>query len=518
MSNDLQRKLEQPSRNEQPARNEQSTRHLPAPRAAMKPNEDRVKPAQSNSNILGFSAGSNTRRDRDRDSDRVDHDHKRVLPKPSPVNASGHTSSSQPAIAGTQSAASIKPKADHPKAEPPKHHPKPRPIAKPDHDQGKPVVSTGIAAGLGAGAVSGAAPGAVRPSVRPDANDRRPGDQGHDHRPGDKDNDRNKPNYAATHGHQGHAVGPIARPYRTKPVIVPHDHHDDHVHRDRVVYVDRHHHHYRGSRWIFFGSTGYCRPHYYGAPYGAGFNDSYSVTVINPQPVTVYSPEYVADQEPVSLSNPTPRPPLRAVPSADAFNELPPQEQQKLMLTALNDLEGDLKESDTGDEWIDHLQLASIGKMLTERDEPLDDGGRLQIQAIADIFEDVAQEEEFKSISQLWGFNVLNVGLHVMATDPVVCQRHRVSSGATALSQAFKTWQSSDRWQSYLRLETLMNMDDAPEDLIVRIQEVDVITTKFDRIQADAQFQMIHELPAFQATHLALRAYLNDLRSIAAEL
>ena len=242
------------------------------------------------------------------------------------------------------------------------------------------------------------------------------------------------------------------------------------------------------------------------------------MTVINPQPVTVYSPAYVAEQEPVSVSTPTPRPPQRAVPSADEFNNMPLIEQQKLMLTAINDLEGDLTQSDTGTEWIDHLQLASISKSLTERDEPLDDAGRLELQAIADIFEDVAQEEEFKSVSQLWGFNVLNVGLHVMATDPVVCQRHRVSSAATALSQAFKTWQSSDRWQTYLRLETLTNMDDAPEDLIVRIQEVDVITTKFDRIQAESQYSMIHELPAFQATHAALRAYLNDLRNIAAEL
>ncbi len=188
------------------------------------------------------------------------------------------------------------------------------------------------------------------------------------------------------------------------------------------------------------------------------------------------------------------------------------------MVTALNDLEGDLSQSDTGAEWIDHLQLASIGNILTECDEPLDDSARLRVQAVADIFEEVAQEEEFKSISQLWGFNVLNVGLHVMATDPVVCQRHRVSSAAKALSHAFETWQSSDRWRTYLRLESLVTMDDAPEDLLVRIQEVDVIVTKFDRVQAEAQYQMIHELPAYRVTHMALRAYLNDLRSIAAEL
>ena len=491
MANDSRR------RNDQPTRNDQPNRQLPAPRPVTKPNGDRVKLAQPNSAISGFSAGAagaHGRRDRDKDD-------QHNLPKPGPRNVNASPAAGpQPAIAGTQSVTSLKPKAD-----PPKHHPKPRPTVKPDrdHDHDKPVVSTGIATGLAAGVASGVG----RPNGKPAVSE---------HRPGDKDHAQ--PHHAATPGHQGHVAGPIARPYRSKPVVVHHDHHDDH-HYDRVVHVDRHHHHYRGSRWIFIGSSGYGWNNHYAAPYGGGYNDSYSLTVINPQPVTVYSPTYLVEPDGVAPApSSSPRPPQRAVPSADAFNEMPPQEQQKLMLIALNDLEGDLTQSDTGAEWVDHLQLASISKILTERDEPLDDAARLQLQAIADIFEEVAQDEEFKSVSQLWGFNVVNVSLHVMATDPVVCQRHRVSSAANALSQVFKSWQSADRWQTYLRLETLATMDDAPEDLIVRIQEVDVIATKFDRIQAEAQYQMIHELPAFRATHLALRSYLNDLRNIATEL
>ena len=465
----------------------ETSKHLPSPRPSAKPNGDRVRLPQSNSAVSGFSAGAGStigRPERDRD-------HKLNIRKPGPIDSNALPAGGpQPAIAGAQSIASLKPKA-----EPPKHHPKPRPTVKPDRDHDEPALSAGIATGLAAGAASG--------SSRPDG-----------HRPGDKDHA--KPTHTATPGHQGHVVGQIAKPYRSKPVIVHHDHHDDH--HDRVIHVDRHHHHYRGSRWIFVGSSGYCWTNNYAAPYGGGYNDSYSVAVINPQPVTVYAPTYLAEQAAVPSSASVPLPPQRTVPSADAFNEMPLPEQQKLMVTALNDLEGDLSQSDTGTEWIDHLQLASIGNILTECDEPLDDSARLRVQAVADIFEEVAQEEEFKSISQLWGFNVLNVGLHVMATDPVVCQRHRVSSAAKALSHVFETWQSSDRWRTYLRLESLVTMDDAPEDLLVRIQEVDVIVTKFDRVQAEAQYQMIHELPAYRVTHLALRAYLNDLRTIAAEL
>ena len=478
-------------------------RQLPSPRQSVKPNSDHAKPSRSSGSLSGFAAGANSSMGRpERDKDR-DRDSKLDIQKPGSIDLHAQPLvGTHPAIAGTQSAASL-----GPKVEPPKHHPKPRPTVKPerDHDHDKPIVTTGIATGLAAGAVSG---------------NGRPGGQhaGDEHRPGDKDHV--KPTHPATPGHQGHAVGPIVKPYHGKPATVHHDH--DH-HPSRVVHVDvdRHHHHHHGSRWFFIGSSGHGWNSNYAAPYYGGYNDPYSVAVINPQPVTVYSPTYLAAPQQVTTlpsAGTTPRPPQRAVPSADAFNEMPLSEQQKLMATALNDLEGDLTQSDTGSEWIDHLQLAAIGKILSECDEPLDDSARLRLQAVADIFEEVAQDEAFKSVSQLWGFNMLNIGLHVMATDPVVSQRHRVSSAANALSRAFETWQSADRWQTYLRLETLVTMDDAPDDLLVRIQEVDVIVTKFDRIQAEAQYQMIHELPAFRATHLALRAYLNDLRGIAAEL
>lgn len=187
------------------------------------------------------------------------------------------------------------------------------------------------------------------------------------------------------------------------------------------------------------------------------------------------------------------------------------------MLQALNDLEDDLAQSDTGSEWRHHLQLNAIARLLTECDEPLDDAARLRAQGIADVFEEVAKDETYKSISQLWGFSVLNIGLHVLATDPIVCQRHRVSSAANALSQAFDAWQSADRWRTYLRLESLVTMGDAPADLNERIQEIETLVAKYDRIQAEPKYEVIHKQPAFGATHTALRGYLNDLRSIAIE-
>jgi hypothetical protein len=56
-------------------------------------------------------------------------------------------------------------------------------------------------------------------------------------------------------------------------------------------------------------------------------------------------------------------------------------------------------------------------------------------------------------------------------------------------------------------------MDDAPPALHVRIQEIETLVAKYDRIQADERYKVIYDQPAFRATHAALRDYLSGLQN-----
>ncbi len=423
--------------------------------------------------------------------------------KPGPIDPGSLPSvGPQPSIASTESATSMKPTG------PPMHHVSPKPARQSHHDHAAPTQTSGFVTGL----TNGPAPASGRPSGQ------RPADNGHA-----------ASTQSATPGHQGQAAGQVGNHPQGSPGVGHHgddrgNDRDDYRGRDRDddrdyrgSYAHRQHH---GSRWVFAGSTGYGWTSNYAAPYGGGYGYSYSAVPLAPQPVTVYAPTYLNAPQSVASVPPAasvPAPPRRAIPPADVVNEMPLRELQKLMLKAVNDLEDELAQSDTGTEWIHHLQLTSIARTLAECDESLNEPARLRMQGFADVFEEVARDEAFKSVSQLWGFNVLNIGLHVMATDPVVCQRHRVSSAANALSHSFDAWQSADRWQTYLRLESLVSMDDTPPDLNVRIQEIETLVAKFDRIQAEERYKMIHEQPTFRATHIALRSYLNDLRNIITE-
>lgn len=326
--------------------------------------------------------------------------------------------------------------------------------------------------------------------------------------PSHDDHDRNKGSSAGNFAKPGVTVG------RNSGAIDRdrHDDHDDHRQGSRNVWVrgvdQLHHRHYcyqdHSTRWswLFVGSA---------------FN-SPSYTVVQPYPVTTVTPIYVDPNPNPNFQNPQqasglPRPPRPEVPTSDEFNDLPIEYQRQLLVVALNSLESDLSEDDNGDDWIRHLQLPTLAALLTEGDGLPDETTRERLQGVAGVFDEVASNPDFRPVSGLWGFRTLNIGLREFASDPIVRTRKQLSFAAKELSKVLNEMKSGDRWVDYLRLPTLVSLDDQPDDPQQRLADLEKLMSKFDRVKTDPAYEMIAQEQAFDFADFALRAYAEELRA-----
>ena len=245
---------------------------------------------------------------------------------------------------------------------------------------------------------------------------------------------------------------------------------------------------------------------------GSSFNTVTTPVVVEQVPVFVDATPNVVRQDPPQPTG-LPRPPKLEVPTADEFNDLPLEYQRQLLVVALNSLESDLSDDANGDDWIDHLQLATLATLLTDSEEASEETTRERMQGVAGVFEEVAANPDFRPVSELWGFRTLNVGLREFASEPIVRTRKQLSFAAKELSKALLEMTSGDRWVDYLRLPTLIAMDDVPDDPQQRLADLDKLTAKFDRVKTDETYEMIAKEESFNFANFALRAYAEELRT-----
>lgn len=277
---------------------------------------------------------------------------------------------------------------------------------------------------------------------------------------------------------------------------------------------DHRHHHGKADtndliRLFLFSNGGRNRPYGYGG-YGYGPRNDPGFG----RPIYV-APQYVIPVTPQQQFQPgidAPPPPRLVVPTSEQFGSLAMPHQRELLLHAINSLDDDLTRIATGSQWKQHLQLAGLSEALTEVDGPLDATGRERFRKHAEVFDSVAQDPAYRSIAGLWGFGTLRVGLREFSEELVIQIRRAVAMNAGWLFKALDEVSTGTQWKTHLRLEMLMARDEPGISAAEALDRFDPVLAKFDRVQADPQYESVNELPGFQATHSALSDFVRELR------
>ena len=286
----------------------------------------------------------------------------------------------------------------------------------------------------------------------------------------------------------------------------------DHDRHDRD---DHNHNHYGNSNrtnWsliILGGAAPVGRGWYgpgYGRTYGGWNNNTYYV------PAQTYGPVINAPA-PVNVA-PAPLPqPVRT--TNEDFSMLPIARQRELLLQALNALEDDFARSPNGDDWSRQLQLATTAKLIGEGDEPTEQITRARLRSVVELFDEVAENPDYRPVSELLSFRSLQAGLREFASEPIGQARGRLSRSADLLTQQLKTWPTGERWKDYLQVAWLVGTEEEEKlEMPERLVRFEKLLAKFDRVKTDEQFQVVSQEPTFGTTHAALQVFVRELRLV----
>lgn len=335
------------------------------------------------------------------------------------------------------------------------------------------------------------------------------------------------PSHSATTANHKHDHTPVVSPRHSEnslPVIQPSTSgHVGNHHTGNRPPVHHHgsssysgHRHSGGLSWLIVGGA-YSRPCSYGYGYGP---DYFGPTYVYSAPTTVYVPTPVVDSS-VSINSYSAgvaAPPQQQQLTPDEFAALPLERQRELLLQALNALEEDFTRSPNGADWSRHLQLATIAKLVTEGDERPDTTLRARLRSVAQLFDDVAANADYKAISELTSFRVLHIGLHEFAAEEIDRSRRQLSNAASNLSKSLEAWSSGQRWRDYLQAEWMIGTDEEMQiDLEARLVRFEKLLDKFDRVSSDDQFQVVTQPREFGLAHVALRRFVADLQLLVAD-
>ena len=287
-----------------------------------------------------------------------------------------------------------------------------------------------------------------------------------------------------------------------------------------------HHHHFGSMMWLSIGNPYVApRPFGYGYGYGYGYGNGfgpgyYGPTYVYTTPATVYVPVPVANPN-VSI-NTVPAgvaPPQQQQLTPDDFAALPLERQHDLLLQALNALEEDLARSPNGDDWSRHLELATIGKLITEDEGAPELTTRVRLRAVVQIFDEVAANADYKAVSNLMSFRSLQGGLHEFAAEDIDRSRRQLSLAAGGFSKTLEAWNSGERWREYLQLNWLIGTEEEMKiDLGERLTRFEKLLNKFDRVKSDDQFAIVTQPREFEMTHEALRGFVGHLQALVTDI
>ena len=131
---------------------------------------------------------------------------------------------------------------------------------------------------------------------------------------------------------------------------------------------------------------------------------------------------------------------------------------------------------------------------------------------IADRFEKVAENPEYKKITAVRGFQTLRLGLREYTLPPTDRQTHVLSARLPILTGALDRLRGGAAWKEFLKLEELEQLLESVDELQSEDRDKLVeILQRFEKIRRDPQYAVVARTRGFEVTHEALKALVESL-------
>jgi len=125
-------------------------------------------------------------------------------------------------------------------------------------------------------------------------------------------------------------------------------------------------------------------------------------------------------------------------------------------------------------------------------------------------YDSVQQNDEYRKINQLWGFQTTHLVLREMLIPPVERLRKQLPLSTSLLKQDLQEIETGSGWVRHLKLADAERLGAVPSrdvSATERKQLQDMVAV-FDSVAAEPSYRTISELPGFQWTHYVVRSYL----------
>jgi hypothetical protein len=260
---------------------------------------------------------------------------------------------------------------------------------------------------------------------------------------------------------------------------------------------------YNGYPYYGWGNWNYWGPYGYYGSWSPGYDDygyDYGYDYSSPAYAVQLVQQYGQTEQTQGQ--------LPPVPTSKEVSRFTDQQLRSFIAWVANGFTHELGQFSTGDTWVKFLQLNELkdmsprapGDMATAKTSGTA-GARIQnkIDSALDRFNTASKNEEYKAITNTWGFQALQVALKEAARSPQEREPDVLKGQAEMLNKSLERLSTGDGWRKHLELDSLQKLADKKNlesnDEIKRIEE------RFDQTAHNPDFQSIAKLPGFSGVY-----------------
>ncbi|MDH3719491.1 MAG: hypothetical protein OES79_15325, partial [Planctomycetota bacterium] len=205
------------------------------------------------------------------------------------------------------------------------------------------------------------------------------------------------------------------------------------------------------------------------------------------------------------------------VTTTDGFALLTSDQQSRQLRLALVSLEEDLDSLRGGEGWKKYLHLRSLLRLIASQPDNFPvQSDRVKLQTIADQYDEVQRNETYRTISQLWGFQMLRNGLRAYAAEPNERDRQLVRAHAARLQRSLNSVQRGSGWIDYFQLDDLVKLAQSKEDPSPAARKIlSGMSERLDEVAKNPDYRKISQMNGFEATRLAVQQLATSRQQLA---
>jgi hypothetical protein len=214
------------------------------------------------------------------------------------------------------------------------------------------------------------------------------------------------------------------------------------------------------------------------------------------------------------------------IPTSKEVARFTDQQLQSFISWTANGFTQELGQYQSGDTWVKYFRLADL-KALAPRapggmanatatanaqpSESISKKSKNVIEDVSERMEKTAKNDEYKRITETWGFQSLQVALKEAARSSEERQPDVLKGQAEILAKSLERVSTGDGWRKHLEIDTLQKIADEKD--AGSSDDLKKIANRFDRVAQNPEYQAISQLPGFGGVYGTLHKMMEGEQS-----